>query len=107
MEIAARISGTRRLTPDWAVDQDTGVAGGDLEDFVEALAVEFGDQVWQWPWQRFAMLDEGLSPLFPLLLIWQLLTWPIRGRFSYPSSYERLTLRHIAKVISDGEWTEP
>lgn len=109
IEIVAEQTGMRRdrLTVASAVDQDIGISGGDVEDFAEALAQEFGDQVWQWPWHRFALLDEGVSPLFPFQLVWQLLTWPVRGSFSYPSPYERLELGHIAKVIEAGHWLEP
>lgn len=109
MEIVAAQSGTRRgrLTAASAIDQDVGISGGDVEDLAEALAGEFGEWVWQWPWQRFALLDEGLSLLFPFLLIWQLLTWPVRGSLSYPSPYERLELGHIAKVSEAGHWLEP
>jgi len=90
-----------------AIDQDIRISGDDVADLAEALAAEFGEQVWRWPWQRFAQLDEGLSPWFPFMLVWQLLTWPIRGRFEYPSSFERLELGHIAAVIDKGQWFDP
>ena len=90
-----------------AIDQDLGMSGGDVTAFVETLAREFGDEVWQWPWQRFALLDEGLSLLFTIMLIWQLLTWPFRGLFEYPNPYERLDLGHIARAIENGQWVEP
>ena len=90
-----------------AIDQDLLIAGGDVTDMVEALSKEFGEQVWEWPWKRFAMLDEGLPVWFPFMLVWQLLTWPVRKRFSYPNPYERLELGHIAAVIEKGEWFEP
>lgn len=107
--MAAENSGipANRLSAVSAVDQDMGISGEDVTEFVEALACEFGDQVWQWPWQRFAQLGEGLSPLFPFMLIWQLVSWPFRGSFSYPSPYERLELGHIAAVIEKGHWAEP
>jgi len=109
VEIVAAQSGVRRdrLAAASAIDQDIRISGGDVEDLAEALAGEFGDHVWQWPWHRFALLDEGVSPLFPFQLVWQLLTWPVRGTFSHPSPYERLELRHIAKVIEAGHWLEP
>ena len=81
--------------------------GDDLVDFVERLEERFGSWVWEWPWQRFTQLSEGLSLLFPFMLLWQLVTWPIRGSFSYPSAYERLELGHIATVLEAGEWIEP
>lgn len=109
MDIVAAQSGMRRdrLTASSAIDQDVGISGGDVTDLAETLAGEFGEWVWKWPWQRFALLDEGLSLLFPVQLAWQLLTWPVRGTFSYSSPYERLELGHIAKVIEAGHWLEP
>lgn len=105
IDIVAAQSGVRRdrLTAASAIDQDIRISGGDVEDLAGALATESGDQVWQWP----TLLDEGVSPLFPFQLVWQLLTWPVRGTFSYPSPYERLELGHIAKVIEAGHWLEP
>ncbi len=107
--IASAFSGisAQRLTVSSAIDQDLQIAGEDVADLVEALASEFGEQVRQWPWQRFAMLDEGLSVWFPFMLTWQFLTWPIRGSFSYPNSFERLELGHIAAVIEKGQWFDP
>ena len=107
--IAAKQTGIplAKISQRSAVDQDLEFSGDDVTEFVEALASEFGDQVWAWPWHRFAMLDEGLSLWFPLMLIWQLLSWPFRGRFSYPSPFERLELGHIAAVIEKGQWFDP
>lgn len=107
--VASGVTGIplQRLGSHSAIDQDLQIVGGDVADFAEALAAEFGDQVWQWPWQRFAELNEGLSLWFPLMLIWQLLSWPFRGSFSYPSRFERLEMGHIAKVIDAGHWLEP
>ena len=96
-----------RLDEHSAIDHDIGISGHDVTELVEALAAEFGEQVWQWPWQRFAQLDEGLSLWFPVMLVWQLLTWPVRGSFEYPSPFERLELGHIAAVIEKGQWFEP
>ena len=110
VEIVSEHSGipVAKLSSESAIDQDVQICGDDVADLAEALAEEFGDHVWQWPWQRFACLDEvGVSPLFPFVLVWQLLTWPIRGTFSYPSQYERLELGHIASVIEHGQWFEP
>lgn len=108
-QIVSQHSGVKleKLNAQSAIDQDLGISGDDIDDLVEALAKEFGDDVWQWPWQRFACLDEGLSPLFPFMLIWQLISWPFRGSFEYSSSYERLELGHIAAVLEKGEWFEP
>jgi hypothetical protein len=109
LQIAAETSGIHpsKLFPESAVVQDMGIAGGDVEDFADALANEFGAQIWEWPWQRFAVLDEGLGCFFLPGLFWQLFTWPFRGSFGYPDALERLTLGHIASVIEKGEWFEP
>jgi hypothetical protein len=109
MEIASRQTGVvaAKLGAHSAIDQDIRISGDDVTELTEALAAEFGDQVWQWPWQRFAHLGEGLSLWFPFVLTWQLLTWPIRGSFEYPTKLERLELGHIAKVIDAGHWLEP
>lgn len=96
-----------RLSGASAIDQDVRISGGDVHELAEALAKEFGLQVWQWPWQRFAELNEGCSPLVFPWLIWRLLTWPVRGHLFDPSPFERLELRHIAAVIDCGEWFEP
>jgi hypothetical protein len=107
--IVSDISGLplRKLSEHTAVDQDLKISGGDVEDLAEALANEFGEQVWQWPWQRFAHLDEGLPIWAPFWLAWRLLTWPIRGRVFDPSPLERLELGHIAAVIDRDEWFDP
>lgn len=109
IEITSRMTGVKaaKLHANSAIDQDIRISGDDVTELAEALAAEFGDQVWHWPWQRFAMLDEGLSLWFPIMLTWQLLTWPFRGTFEYPSSFERLELGHIAKVIDAGHWFDP
>lgn len=96
-----------KLNMETAVDQDLRISGEDVIDLAQRLADEFGEQIWQWPWQRFACLDEGLSLLFPFMLIWQLVTWPLRGSFEYPSAYGRLELGHIVAVIEKGEWFDP
>ncbi|XUU60204.1 hypothetical protein ACRAQ6_11605 [Erythrobacter sp. HA6-11] len=105
--LARDVHGCGNADPQSALDQDLGLYGLDVEDFAMKLAERFGNWVWGWPWQRFTQLDEGLSLLFPFMLVWQLVTWPFRGRFSYPSSNERLELGHIAKVLEAGEWIEP
>ncbi len=107
LEIASEHTGIQRALPEMAIDQDMGMSGDDVTDFAEALAKEFGETVWSWPWQRFAVLDEGLSLFFPFMLVWQLVSWPFRGSFEYPSPHERLTLLHISEVINRGAWFEP
>ena len=109
IEIVSEHSGVAKakLSASSAIDQDVGISGDDVTELAKALATEFGEHVWQWPWQRFAQLQEGLSLLFPFMLIWQLATWPFRGSFEYPSPFERLELGHIAAVIDRCEWFEP
>jgi Protein of unknown function (DUF1493) len=108
IEIVSEHSGIRRdrLSASSSLDQDVRISGDDVTELVEALAREFGEQVWQWPWQRFAELSE--PHLFTgLLFFWRLLIWPIRRRIFDPSPYERLELGHIAKAIDAGHWLEP
>jgi hypothetical protein len=107
IEIAEYCSGAKNLGANSAIDQDIRISGDDVTDFAEALAKEFGENIWTWPWQRFAQLDEGLSLLLPLMLTWQIVSWPFRGSFEYPSPYERLELGHVAAVIDKGHWFEP
>ena len=109
IEIVSQHAGIRkeRLSVTSAIDQDVGISGDDVTEIAQALASEFGEQVCQWPWRRFAHLDEGLSLLFPFMLTWQLFTWPFRRSFVYPSPFERLELGHIAAVIDRGNWFEP
>ena len=106
--IAAEVSGVRldRISASSAVWQDIRMYGEDVDDYAEALAKEFGNYVWDWPWHRFTNLNES-GALFVPALIWQLITWPFRGSFSYPDPYERLELGHIAAVIERGSWFEP
>jgi len=109
IEIVAWHSGVpaNKLNAQSAIDQDVSIGGDDIAELAEALAKEFGEQLWQWPWQRFAELNEGTNPFAILWLIWRLVTWPVRGRILDPSPFERLELGHIAAVIDRGEWFEP
>lgn len=95
-----------KLVPKSAIDQDVRISGDDVTEPAEALAKKFGEQVWAWPWQRFAELSEPSALVFPYF-VWRLLTWPIRGRLFDPSPFERLELGHIALVIDRSEWFEP
>ena len=95
-----------KLTASSAIAQDVRISGDDVTELAEALAQEFGPHILRWPWQRFAELSEphiGNG----LLLIWRLLTWPIRGRVFDPPPFERLELGHMALAIDRGEWFEP
>lgn len=108
IEIVAKHSGVRRerLSASSAIDQDIRISGDDVEEIAESLPKEFGEQVWRWPWQRFAELNEP-SGLILFYFIWRLIVWPIRRRLFDPSPFERLELGHIAAVIDRGEWFEP
>jgi hypothetical protein len=103
---AELMSGAKNLTASSAIDQDIRISGDDVTEYAEWLAEQFGNDVWQWPWHRFAELSEPSALVVPYF-IWRLLTWPIRGRLFDPSPYERLELGHIAAVIEKGEWFEP
>ena len=96
-----------KLTATTALDQDLRLVGDDIEDLAEDLAAEFGDYVFDWPWQRFGDLNEGTALQMPFLVIWRLLTWPWRKRLFDPSPYERRELGHVAAVLDRGEWFEP
>lgn len=106
LAIAAFHSGLRRVTPEMALDQDLTITGDDVSEFIEALAPRFGSNLHHWPWQRFAELSEP-NTFTGFWLIWRLLTWPLRGRVSDPSPFERLEMRHIAACIDAGRWIEP
>lgn len=108
IQIVSKHSGIKpeKLSATSAIDQDVRISGDDVTELAEALAREFGEQVWQWPWQRFAELSE--PHLFTgVWFFWRLLTWPIRGRIFDPSPFERLELGHIAAMIDRGRWFEP
>ena len=96
-----------KLGPNTAIDPDLKIYGDDVFEMTRALAEKFGEQVWQWPWQRVAELSEGFNPFALLCIVWRLLTWPFRGRIIDPSPFERLELCHIAAVIDRGAWFEP
>jgi len=107
IDIAEHVSGCTHLTGESAVDQDMRISGDDITWLSGEFAKEFGEDVWQWPWHRFVNLNEGLPLFFVPMLLWQLVSWPFRGTFEYPSSLERLELGHIANVIEAGHWIEP
>ena len=98
--------GVEKLDAYSAIDQDVRIFGDDIDELAEALAMKFGDHISEWPWQRFAELSEPHA-LTGFWLMWRFLTWPIRGRLSDPSQFERLELGHIAAVIDRGAWFEP
>ena len=86
LELASDQSGLTlaRLSAGSAIAQDIKMYGGDVEEFAKTLGF-------------------GVLPA----LAWQIVTWPFRGSFEYPSKFERLELRHIAAVIEKGEWFDP
>jgi hypothetical protein len=77
-----------------------------VTELAEALAKEFGEQVWEWPWERHAELSEP-HPFAAVWFMWRLPTWSIRGRLFGPSPFERLELGHIAAVLDRGQWFDP
>lgn len=89
-----------------AIDQDLKIAGEDIDELFEALSKEFGVDVSGWPLERFVNLSET-NMFTGLYFLWRLVTWPIRARLFDVSSYERLELGHVAKVIEIGHWVEP
>jgi len=107
-QIVSRQSGVRleNLSAQSAIDQDVRISGDDVDELAGELAKEFGSFVLEWPWQRFAELNEP-SLLVAPYFAWRILTWPFRGRLFDPSRFERLELGHIAAVIDRGEWFEP
>ena len=103
------------IGPDTAMAQDAMIEGLDIDDFVRALAEEFGEFVWGIPWGRFS--DQRASfrgcleiAAFPLWLLVRLVHRP-SGESVLPvvdsSDLPRLTLRHIARVIDEKAWSEP
>lgn len=108
MQIVSENSGVRldKLNAKSGIDQDVRMSGGDIDELAQILYKEFGGDVASWPWHRFCDLNEP-HLLVGLILFWRLLTWPIRGRLTDPSPYERLELGHIAAVIEKGEWFDP
>jgi hypothetical protein len=107
ISMARQVSGLKSINEKTSIDQDLRIAGDDVIEFVDLIAKRYGDEIYQWPWDRFAIMGEGLSPLFLPMLIWQLISWPFRGTFSYPNELEHLTMGHIAKAIDAGHWIEP
>lgn len=104
--LAETYSGVKDLHAGSAVDQDMRITGDDVQEFAVELADRYGQQVRNWPWQRFAELSE--PHLFTgFVFLWRLLTWPIRGRGFDPSLFERVELGHIARAIEAGHWIEP
>lgn len=107
-QIVSEHSGVRleQLNAGSAIDQDIGISGDDVDELAGALAKEFGGQVLDWPWARFAELNEPSLLMLPRF-VWRLLSWPFRGRLGDADKYERLELGHIAASIDRGEWFEP
>ncbi|WP_337660956.1 hypothetical protein [Erythrobacter sp. Alg231-14] len=106
--VAGEDFGIRETTLDSALDQDLKIIGDDVDDFAEALASRYGEWVFDWPWEEFVCLDEGVPILAPFALIWDFLRLPWRETaFPRKPHLERLTLAHIAKVLEAGEWSDP
>ncbi len=90
------------------LDRDLGIIGDDVDDFVAELSQRYGEWVFEWPWQRFVCLDEGVPITAPFVAIWEFLRLPWRDT-AWPTKpvLERLTLAHIAFVLERGEWVDP
>ena len=96
-----------------AMSQDAGIDGIDVDEFVCALWRQYGEIVNEIPWQRFS--DQRASfrgcgcLLFPGWLLWRLVVRKPGERVIPPPNGgdERITVRHIARVIDQGFWSEP
>jgi len=108
LEIVSKRSGVprERLTATSAIRHEVRIGDDDVTELVEALAKEFGEDIWSWPWHRYTELSEPTLLVVPMF-IWRLVTWPVRKRLSHPSPIERLELGHIAKALDAGHWIEP
>jgi hypothetical protein len=101
------------ITADWAMSQDAGIDGIDVDDFVMDLEARFGSIVSDIPWGRFSdqrASFRGCAVWFaPLWLVWRLFRWPFDGYWVPPPNggEERLTVKHLATVLDAGEWIEP
>ena len=105
--IAQEWHGIPEATARSTFKQELGIYGDDVDEFALKLAERYGEWVAEWPWHRFTELSEGVPLTWPFRMLWQLASWPFRGRFSYPEPHERLELGHIARVLEAGEWIEP
>ncbi|QPQ55796.1 hypothetical protein IC614_04195 [Allosphingosinicella flava] len=102
-----------QIAPETAMSQDALIDGIDVDDFVWDLEAQFGSVVWSVPWGRFS--DQTTSfrgcgcALLPFWTIWRVFWWPFEGRLiPLPKeAEERLTVRHLAKVLDEGAWCEP
>ena len=100
--------GCRSATVESALDQDLGIIGDDVDDFAHEIAKRYGEWVYTWPWERFVCLDEGVPLTAPFAAIWEFLRLPWRdSALPRKPTLNRLQLGHIAKVLEDGEWSDP
>ena len=76
-----------------AIYQDLGIYGDDIDDLHSKLSQEF--TIPAFDWSRFAELSERPG---------HFVKWWFRQK---PAGKKRLTLGHLATVITDGQWSEP
>ena len=112
--VAREWMGARHAEANSAITQDLGIFGDDVDDFALKLAERYGDWVAEWPWQEYADLNEGVDPrgclmlpLFPITILIRI----VRGQRIISARHgdhlKRLELRHIAKVLENGEGVDP
>jgi hypothetical protein len=101
------------ITPDTSMSHDAQIDGIDVDDFARDMHQEFGEIALEIPWLRFSDQRTSFRGYECLMLpIWLLWRWIVRSRgepvIPLPNGGdERLTVRHIAKVIDQGFWSEP
>ena len=112
--VARQWMGAPHAEPSSAVTQDLGIYGDDVDDFALKLAERYGDWIADWPWDEYADLNEGVSPLgclmlplFPITIALRIIRGqPIIGA-KHGANLKRLELHHVAHVLERGEWVDP
>lgn len=100
-----------------SVSQDLNIFGIDVDDYAHILADEFGEVIWEIPWLHYTDQTSSFRGCAVAWVpFWFLgrLVWRALGQVKIiipvpePRRFDkRLELGHIAKVIDDGEWSEP
>jgi hypothetical protein len=101
------------IKPDTSMSHDARIDGIDIDDFAHDMHQEFGAIVYEIPWLRFS--DQRASfrgcgcLMLPFWLVWRLIVRASGEPMLPPPNGgdERLTVRHIARVIDQGFWSEP